>query len=189
MKKHPARFVGLDVSQDRLDLACRPADTRGRVANDSSGIAELISQRHQLPPALMVFDATGGWQDAVVAALAVSSRPFVGINPRQLRAVAKAPGPWAKRAALDAGGMAHFAAAVRPTPRPLPDERPQQLDALLQRQRPRRAMWVAERHRVALAHPTVRDSLAQQIAALQRLLHETDEEVAPLIGPADRHAV
>jgi transposase len=85
--------------------------------------------------------------------------------------------------------MAHFAAAVRPTPRPLPDERPQQLDALLQRQRQRRAMWVAERHRVALAHPTVWDSLAQQIAALQRLLHETDEEVAPLIGPADRHAV
>jgi transposase len=42
-------------------------------------------------------------------------------------------------------------------------------------------MLVAERHRVALAHLTVRDSLAQHIDYLQRLIHETDEEVATLI--------
>jgi transposase len=87
----------------------------------------------------------------------------------------------AKTEALDAGVIAHFAEAVRPTPRPLPDEMTQQLDALLQRRRPLLEMLVAERHRVALAHPTVRDSLAQHIDDLQRLIHETDDEVATRI--------
>jgi transposase len=99
----------------------------------------------------------------LVAALALAKRPFAVVNPRQVRDVAKATGPWAKTDALDAGVIAHVAAAVRPTPRPLLE------------------MVVAERHRVALAHPTVRDRLGRHIDALQRLIHETDEEVATII--------
>jgi transposase len=181
MKKQSSRFVGIDVSKDQLDMACRPEDTRWRVANDSTGIAQCLSQLRQLKPALIVLEATGGWQDALVAALAVSKLPFAVVNPRQIRDFAKATGPLAKTDALDAGVIAHFAEAVRPTPRPLPDEMTQQIDALRQRRRQRLEMLVAERHRVALAHPTVRDSLAQHIDDLQRLINETDEEVATII--------
>ena len=39
MKKRPARFVGIDVSKEHLDIACRPEPTRWRVAHDSAGIA------------------------------------------------------------------------------------------------------------------------------------------------------
>jgi transposase len=42
-------------------------------------------------------------------------------------------------------------------------------------------MLVAERHRVALAHPAVRDSLARHIADRQRVIRETDEEIATVI--------
>jgi transposase len=70
---------------------------------------------------------------------------------------------------------------VRPTPRPLPDETTQQIDALLQRRRQRLEMLVAERHRLALAHPTVRDSLARHIDDLQRLISDTDEEISTVI--------
>jgi transposase len=128
MKKQPARFVGIDVSKDQLDIACRPEDTRWRVANDSSGIAELIIQLRQLKPALIVLEATGGWQYTLVAALAVSTLPFAVMNPRQIRDFAKATGQLAKTDALDAGVIAHFAEAVRPMPRPLPDEMTQQID-------------------------------------------------------------
>jgi transposase len=117
----------------------------------------------------------------LVAALALAKRPFAVVNPRPVRDVVKATGPWAKTDALDAGVIAHVAAAVRPTPRPLPDETTQQIDALLQRRRQLLEMLVAERHRVALAHPTVRDRLGRHIDSLQRLIHETDEEVATII--------
>jgi transposase len=181
MKKRPSRFVGIDVSKDQLDVACRPEPTRWRVANDSAGVAQCLSQLRQLKPAIIVLEATGGWQCSLVAALAVAKLSFAVVNPRQIRDFAKATGQLAKTDALDAGVIAHFAEAVRPTPRPLPDETTQQLDALLQRRRQLLEMVVAERHRAALAHPTVRDSLARHIDYLQRLITETDEEVATII--------
>jgi transposase len=130
---------------------------------------------------LIVLEATGGWQDALVAALAVAKQPFAVVNPRQIRAFAKATGQLAKTDALEAGVIAPFADAVHPTPRPLPDETTQQLDALVQRRRQRLEMLVAACHRLALAHPTVRDSLARPIAGLQRLIDETDAAISPLI--------
>jgi transposase len=173
--------VGIDVSNDQLDLACRPEPTRWRVANDTTGIAQCIADLRQLKPTLIVLEATGGWQGSLVAALALAKLPFAVVNPRQVRDFAKATGQLAKTDALDAGVIAHFAEAVRPTPRPLPDEMTQQIDALLQRRRQLLEMLVAERHRVALAHPTVRDSLGRHIDYLQRLINETDEEVATII--------
>jgi transposase len=181
MKKRPARFVGIEVSTDYLDVACRPEHTRWRVANDSAGIAQCLAQLRQLKPTLIVLEATGGWQGALVAALAVSKRPCAVMNPRQIRDFARATGELAKTDVRDAGVIAPFAEAVRPTPRPLPDETTQQLDALLQRRRQLREMLVAERHRVALAHPSVRDSLARHIDDLQGLIKATAEEVATMI--------
>jgi transposase len=181
MKKRPSRVVGIDVSKDHLDLACRPEPTRWRVANDSAGIAECISPLHQLKPALIVLEATGGWQYALVAALAVAKLPVAVMNPRHIRDVAKATGPLAKTDELDAGVIAHVADAVRPTPRPLPDEMTQPMDARLLRRRQLLEMLVAERHRVALAHSTVRDRLARHMDDLQHLINETDEEVATII--------
>jgi transposase len=181
MKKRPARFVGIDVSKEHLDIAWRPEHTRRRVANDPAGIAELLSQLRQLKPVLIVLEATGGWQDALVAALVVAKQPFAVVNPRPIRDFAKATGQLAKTDARDAGVIAHFAEAVHPTPRPLPDETTQQLDALVQRRRQLLEMLVAERHRTVLAHPTVRDSLAHHIDDLQRLIDETDAEISTLI--------
>ena len=188
MQKRPARVVGIDVSKDYLDLACRPEDARWRVANDHAGIAQCLAPLHQLKPMLLVLEATGGWQGSLVAALAVSNLPFAVMNPRQIRDFAKATGELAKTDALDAGVIAHFAEAVCPTPRPLPDETTPQLDALLQRRRQLLAIVVAERHRVALAHPAVRGSLARHMDDLQGLINAMDEEVAAIIrtSPAGR---
>jgi transposase len=95
--------VGIDVSNDQLDIACRPEHTRWRVANDSAGIAQGLAQFRQLKPALIVLEATGGWQGSWVAALAAATRPVAVVNPRHIRDVAKATGPWAKTDALEGG--------------------------------------------------------------------------------------
>jgi transposase len=102
MKKQPPRFGGIDVSKDGLDLACRPVPRRWRVANDRAGIAQCLAHLRPLKPALLVLEATGGWQGPLVAALAVAKLPVAVVNPRQLRDFAKATGQLAKTDALDA---------------------------------------------------------------------------------------
>jgi transposase len=181
MKKRPARFVGIDVSKAPLDIACRPEPARWRVANDSAGIAQCLAHLRPLTPSLIVLEATGGWQDALVVALAVAKLPVAVVNPRQLRDFAKATGQLAKTDALAAGVIAHVAEAVHPTPRPLPDALTQELDALVQRRRQLLEILVAERHRMALAHPTVRDSLARHLDDRQRLIDEAEAEISTCI--------
>jgi transposase len=176
MKKRPPRVIGMDVSKGRREIACRPEPTRWHVTNDSTGMGEWRSQLRPLQPTLMGLEATGGWQFAFVAARAVSTRPFAVLNPRQLRDFAKATGALAQTAALDAGVIAHVAEAVRPTPRPLPDETTPPMDARLPRRRPRRELVVAERPRLALAHPAGRASLARHLDDLQRVSREPAEE-------------
>jgi transposase len=181
MNKRSPCFVGIDVSKDQLDIACRPEPKRWRMANNSAGIVDCLLQLRRLKPTLIVLEASGGWQCSLVAALAVAKLPFAVVNPRQVRDFAKATGPLAKTDTLEAGVIAHFADAVRPTPRPLPDATTQHIDAVLQRRRQLLEMLVAERHRVALAHPAVQESLARHIDDLQRLIIETDEEISTVI--------
>jgi transposase len=180
MKQRPARLVGIDGAQDRLASACRPAPTRWRVANDSAGLAACLLQRRQLKPTLIMLEAPGGWQGALAAALAMAKRPLAVVQPRQIRDLAKAPGAVAQTDGREAGVIAPVAEAVRPIPSLLPAETTQQMEARRQRRRPRLELLVAERQRMALAHPTVRESLARHREDLQRLMTETDEAVATI---------
>jgi transposase len=81
-------------------------------------MSRKLSPFQAIAPQLIGLEATGGYQRAVVAALVVAVLPIVGINPRQVRDIAKATGQLAKTDVLDARAVAHFAEAGRPTPRP-----------------------------------------------------------------------
>jgi transposase len=115
--------------------------------------------RPVLPPTLIVLEATGDYQRAVVAALAAAGLPVAVVNPRQARDCAKATGQLAKTDALDARALARFAEAVRPTPRPLPDAQADELRALLARRRQLVAMRTAEQNRHERAPPRLQTDL------------------------------
>ena len=124
-------FVGIDVAKAQLDIALRPTGERWTIANDDASITALVAQLQAVQPLLIVLEATGGYQRAVVAALATAGLPVVVANPRQTRDFAKATGQLAKTDALDARALAHFADAIRPAPRPLPEAQTADLQALL----------------------------------------------------------
>ena len=105
-------------------MAWRPTGERWAVANDDAGMATLVARLQAVQPTLIVCEATGGYQRAVVAALAATGLPGAVVNPRQARDVANATGPWAKTEALDARALAHVAEAVRPPPDPCLTPRP-----------------------------------------------------------------
>lgn len=159
-------FVGIDVAKAHLDMALRPTGTRWTVANDGAGITALVAQLQGVKPTLIVLEASGGLQRAVVAALATADLPVVVVNPRQVRDFAKATGQLAKTDALDARILAHFAEAIRPTPRPVLDTQTEDLRALLARRRQFIAMRTAEQNRLGSATPRLKKNIDAHIAWL-----------------------
>lgn len=106
-------FVGIDVSQARLDIAVRPGTTFSTPHNVSA-ITASVQQLGALSPALIVLEATGGMEIPLTSTLATAGLPVVVVNPRQVRDFAKASGRLAKTDALDAQVLAQFAEVTRP---------------------------------------------------------------------------
>jgi transposase len=166
-----ACFVGIDVSKDRLDVACRPDGSAFALANDPDGIAQLVERLRPLQPARVVLEATGGLEVPAAAALAAAGLPVALVNPRQVRDFAKATGRLAKTDALDAAVLAHFAEAIRPEPRPLPDAATRAFAELLGRRRQLLEMRTAEQNRLGPAEsPAVRRNLLKHLRWLDREL-------------------
>jgi transposase len=115
----------------------------------------------------VLLEATGGFEGPLLAALAVATLPVVRANPRQVRAFAQAVGILAKTDRLDASVLAHFAEAVKPIPRALPDAATQELSALLVRRRQVVDMLTAERNRLGTAPPRIQEALQQHITWLE----------------------
>jgi transposase len=171
----PQLFVGLEVAKAQLDIALRPPGDRWAVPNADASIAPLVTQLQAVGPALLVLEAPGGCQRAVGAALAAAALPVVVVKPRPARDFAKATGQLAKTAGLDARALAHFAEALRPTPRPLPDAQTDDLRALLARRRQVVAMRTAETKRLGSAPPRGQGDLHAPIAWLDQRLAALDD--------------
>jgi len=167
----------MDVAKAQLDIALRPTGERWAVTNDETGITALVVQLQAMQPMLIVLEATGGYHRAVVAALAAAALPIVVVNPRQVRDFAKATGQLAKTDALDARAVAHFAEAVRPVPRPLPDAQTAALRALLARRRQLIAMRTAEQNRLEHAPRRLRTDIEAHIAWLDQHVATLDDDL------------
>ena len=170
-------FVGIDVAQATLDLAVRPTAETWQVSNDEAGITTLVPQLQALAPTLIVLEATGGYQGPVTAALATAGLPVVVVNPRQVRAFAQAVGILAKTDRIDARVIAHFADAIRPAPRPLPDAATQELRALVLRRRQVIAMLTTERNRLGTAPARIQEAIQRHITWLEHQLIGLEEDL------------
>jgi len=171
-------FVGIDVAKDRLDVHLRPSGEAFAVSRDGEGLAALVERLAAAAPTLIVLEATGGFETLVAAALAAARLPLAVVNPRQIRDFARATGKLAKTDALDAAAIAHFAEAVRPQPRPLPDEQAQALGELVSRRRQVIEMMVAERNRRRqLRQRRLIKGVDRLLAALQKELSELEDEL------------
>lgn len=175
-------FVGIDVSQDQLDVHVRPTGDSWQVAADQAGVAALVQRLRALGPTLIVLEATGGYETPVVVALVEVGLPLAIVNPRQIRDFARATGQLAKTDALDAGVIAAFAEAVRPPVRPVPDEQARALGELVARRRQLVEMLGAELNRRRVTrHPQLRKQLDRHIAWLKQAVARLDQDLQRLI--------
>ena len=117
MASRPERFVGIDVHKDTLEVHLEGQDERWEYSNDTAGIGDLVTTFGPLSPTLVVVEASGGYERAVVSQGYAAGLPMVVVNPTRVRRLAEAMGIIAKTDAIDAQVIARFASVVHPPAR------------------------------------------------------------------------
>lgn len=177
-------FVGIDVSSQVLEVASSAEAKTWQVANDAAGIEQLLSQLAGVKPALVVLEATGGYEFEAACAAQAAGLAVAVVNPRTARDFARAMGALAKTDALDARMLAAFARVLHQHPererfvKPLADAELQRLQALVLRRRQLVQMITSERQRMRVSHVAVRPSIERVIEFLKSELGDSDAEVA-----------
>lgn len=180
---NPEMFVGIDVSQTRLDVALYPSGDTFQVSNDDQGFETLCTRLSRLSPTLIVCEATGGMERSAALACTLAQLPITVVNARQVRDFARATGQLAKTDRLDALILARFAQAVRPEVRPILGAQLRHLEALAVRRRQIVAMLTAERNRRSAAQDqVVRTHIEQLLTHLQALRKELDRELQSAVN-------
>jgi transposase len=159
-------YVGIDVSKDRLDVAMLGGQY-GSVPNTGEGIAQLVQWLQEVNPELIVVEATGGYQRAVVEALFGAGLAVAVVNPARVRQFARACGLLAKTDKLDAQVLAVFGQKVQPRHYEAKSEAGKQLSALLVRRRQLDETLKAEQNRLRTLPPSLKRSAERIIACLK----------------------
>lgn len=177
-------FVGIDVSSQTLEVASSAQAATWQAANDAAGVEQLAAQLVALAPALVVLEATGGYEFEAACALQAAGLAVAVVNPRAARDFARAMGALAKTDALDARMLAAFARVLHQHPererfvKPLADAELQRLQALVLRRRQLVQMITSEGQRMRVAHAAARPSIERVLEFLRRELADSDTDVA-----------
>ena len=177
MATEAERFVGIDVSKDKLDVAVRPTGMRWTEENNEKGTDGLVVRLQELKPSMVILEATGGLETLAVAAMATVNLPVVVANPRQVRDFAKATGRLAKTDTIDADIIARFGEALRPEIRPLKDSQSRDMSSLVSRRRQLVEMLTAEKNRLNTATSLVRKDIQAHIQWLEKRLKDVNREL------------
>jgi transposase len=171
-------FVGIDVAKGRLDAFQLPQGELRDFVHDRSGIKAIVAWLIELRPALVVLEATGGYERDVVAELASAGLPVVVVNPRQVRQFAGALGILAKTDRIDAAVLARFARDVRPEIRAIPSEKERELAEILARRRQLIELRAAESNRLKQAASLkVKRNIEHTLKFVDRQLKALDEQL------------
>lgn len=178
MTQTPSGVVGIDVSKRHLDVAHDGRSITARYANSREGIDELMRLLGAERPRMVVVEATGGYEIAVVRACQTAAMAIAVVNPRQVRAFARAKGTLAKTDAIDARAIASFGALMQPRPLPEPVQGRDGFAALVARRRQLIDMMIAEKNRLEHADHSMRRWIDETLSTFKSQLANVDTAIA-----------
>lgn len=176
------QVVGIDVAKDWLDVAVHPGGEEWRVSQDPEGLGELVQRLAVLAPALIVLEASGGYEGVAVSVLGEAGLPVAVVNPRPVRDFARSQGILAKTDRLDAGIIARYGRVSGVKPQPPAVREDLDMAALVARRRQLIQMRTAERQRLAPARINVRGRIERVIAMLDQELEDLDRDLTQHVG-------
>jgi transposase len=175
-------YVGIDVAKESLDVCLLADSKRFSTSNDSKGFVQLLKALPTPGSCLVVLEATGGYQRAVVAELVASGHQVAVVNPRQVRDFARSLGFLAKTDRLDAEVIARFGQQAQPRSLEKSSGIQQELQQLVTRRRQLIDLRTAETNRLETATTkSVVKSLLSMIEQLEKKIRQIEKEMSKLV--------
>ena len=179
--------LGLDVSKDTVTLHDLATGRRATVPNTRPALTEALEALASCE--LAVCEATGGYEDTLLAVLAALAIPAHRADGARVKAFLRSHGRRAKTDAIDAEGLALFGrerGAELPRWRPAVEDQAE-LVALVERRRDLVVIRAAEKNRrnaprSASGSALVREDIEAHIAELDRRIGVIDERIAGLVA-------
>jgi transposase len=175
-----AQWIGIDVSQQTLDVYIRPLGQAIRIPNSPTEIAQLVESWKGEPIKRVVVEATGKLERELVIQLQEARFPVSVINPRQGRDFAKATGRLAKTDAIDAQTLAYYGSALKPPVLESSSAESRQLQELMSRRRQLTEMQTAEKNRSSRARGKALADIKAHLEYLKGRLEQLDAEIEEL---------
>lgn len=169
-------YVGIDVAKDTFYVAACPPVLKLDLPNTPEGHRQLCQalQKHSI--ALIVLEATGGYESSLAAELLSVRMNVVVVNPRQVRDFAKGIGQHAKTDPIDAQLLARFAEMVKPVAKTHATPQTKELAELVRRRRQLNDLRTQESNRIPMIHhPKVKKSIRKMIKTLDFQILEIDQ--------------
>jgi transposase len=181
MPNDKEHFMGIDMSKEWFDVAVLGEKRTKQYPNTKKGIRDLVRWLCQVQPQLIVVEATGGYEEALVLGLFEAGLPVALVSPQRVRQYARAKGRLAKTDPLDAQLLAEYGKAIQPHLFVGKSEERRQLSALVGRRNQLNAMLQAEKNRLRTQSGAIRTSLEQVIVCLAAQLKQMDQEIRTLL--------
>jgi transposase len=179
-------YVGIDVAKDTLQIATCPDLIKTCLPNTPEGHRQICELLKKHSVALIVLEATGGYERPLAAELLCESLPVVVVNPRQVRNFARGMGQFAKTDAIDAAILAQFAHIVKPAPKPQFKAQTSELAELVRRRRQLNDLRTQESNRLLMSHhPKVKKSITKMVKTLDFQIDEIDQLIRDYIDGDD----
>lgn len=184
-------FVGCDVGKHDIAVFISEGERAFTISNTPKALARFA---RELPPdSLVICEATGGYEAALLAALVSAERACHRADARKVKAFIRSLGTLAKTDNIDARALARYGAERhdRLTPWRPADKAQQQLQALVMMRRELVASRVAWNNRSkAPGSADLAKLLAPILATFKAQLAAIDQEIAKLVaaGPLAQRA-
>lgn len=176
------KYVGIDVSKKFFDVCF---GVNGKVVHfdyTDRQVKECCKQIVDFEPAMIVIEATGGYEMDLVCCLQEQTLPVAVVNPKRIRDFAKAAGQLAKTDAIDAKIIALFASALTPPKTEIISENARKLKALTARRKQLIELRTAENNRLEHVYDkAIEKSIKMVIKCINKQIEAVDKQICGCI--------
>lgn len=175
-------IVGIDISKKNLDIQIQEDGPYFTCGNDLMGIDNLVEKLRSVQPALIVLEATGGYEKAVVSALVEAELPVTIVTPLWVRYFAKSSGTLAKTDKIDAKMLVRYGRANLPPVVIKRSEEQERLSELMTRRSQVSLALITEKnHLENVTSEVVKKSIQKTILFLKQEIKELEAEIDEIV--------